>query len=119
MLSSGLCDAVEPAWGQLVSARAQQLAERLPYGPEGQGDLKALWNVSRDFASLLYSTLVQQMQKPLQEDEEEDESLKETVRDFVGMFLPGVVAESPQDPLSAYIYEHLSARCGGALDERA
>jgi len=120
MLSCGSCDAAESALGRLVSARTDQAVAQQVDCSDDEPDAQTLRGVSCDFASLLYSKLVQQMQRTSPEEEEEEaESLKEGIQDFVTMFLPRAVAQGAHDPLSAYVYESLSARYGGAVDERA
>lgn len=116
---SGSCDGAQSACDRLVSAKAQQAAERLPLSPGQKADPEQLRSVARDFASLLYTTLIQQMQKTVREESEDDEPLREGVEGFVSMFLPQAVAGNSQDPLSKYIYEHLSARYGDRVDEQA
>jgi len=109
MLSSRSSDALGTTWERLLAAQARGAAEGLSRCVQKGPDAEAMRAVSRDFASVLYSTLWQQMQRTVGRDEEgeEDESFKEGVQDFVGMFLPRAVAGHSQDPLSRYIYEHL------------
>ncbi|MCK4282856.1 MAG: hypothetical protein KAX44_00960 [Candidatus Brocadiae bacterium] len=118
MLNSGLCETAQHGLDSLLSTRAERLASRLS-GVEGT-DKKPddLAQVSRDFASLLYTVLVQQMQRTVRPEQEEDGPLSQGVRDFFGLFLPQAVASHPEDALSRYIHQHLGARYGDRLDER-
>jgi hypothetical protein len=120
---SGSCDGVGPAFDQLTASRAQKIAQRLPDAPQDKQDALEVQRVSRDFASLFYTMLVQQMQKTAREqaydDGEEEGGMRESVDGFVGMFLPQAIAGQSNDPLSTYIYGHLSKRNGGPPDEKA
>jgi hypothetical protein len=117
MPNLGSCDAIGPAWEQLLVAQAQGAAKSAEAAPQDE----ALRNVSRDFASLLYSTLWRQMQETTlrEAEDEEEEAVKEGVQDFVGTFLPQAVAGCRQDPLSGYIYEHLGKLRGEQPDGRS
>lgn len=119
MLNSGSCEPVGAALDRLAGQQAEQVLRRLPHPPEGRPDMKVLEGVARDFASLFYSELVKQMQRTLRADNEDDGPMKQGVEDFFGMFLPRAVADDPDDALARYIYEQLTTRYGGRLDERA
>ncbi len=118
MLNSGLCETAPYGLDSLLSARAEHLASRL--SGVGGTDKKPddLAQVSRDFASLFYTALVQQMQRTVSQEQEEDGPLAQGVRDFFGLFLPQAIASHPKDALSRYIHQHLGARYGDRLDER-
>ncbi|MHC4479895.1 MAG: hypothetical protein ACYS1C_02865 [Planctomycetota bacterium] len=119
MLNSGSCEGVTEALQHLAEGRLDSLTRRLPYAQDGPVEPELLRQVARDFASLLYSVLFQQMQKTVGRSEEEEGPLKEGVRDFMAMFLPQAMAEAPADALTRYIHEHLGARHGEQLDESA
>lgn len=119
MLSSGLCEGVERALFHSASEQVDAVTRRLPYEPEGPPDPATLRQVARDFASLLYSILVRQMQATVKQDTDDDGPIKQGVRDFLAMLLPQAVADSPGDVLARYLHQHLSERFGERLDEEA
>ncbi len=123
MPNSGSCDGVGPALDGLEASRAVELVRRLPDRARDAKDSPALQGASRDFAALLYTMLVQQMQKTAREeaaeDEDEETAMKDSVDGFVGMFLPQAVAGQAGDPLTDYIHGHLSNRNGGPPDDKA
>lgn len=124
MLISESCDGVRPAFDQLTNSRAQRAAQLLRDAPRDEQNALERERVSRDFASLFYTMLVQQMQKTarsqaLDDGDEGEGQMKESVDGFVGMFLPQAIAGQSKDPLSTYIYGHLSKRNGSPPDEKA
>lgn len=112
MLNSGLCETGVHAPDILT---ARQFSR--PTAAQGEGNgLQQIRRVSKDFASVFYTTMVQQMQRGLRPAKDED-SVSEGVRGLLGMYLPGALVQSPSDPLTSYIYEQLSVRHGEVMDE--
>lgn len=116
MLSSRLCNPAPWALDSCLANRADALLGRLPSAdaeaPEGQ----PLKEVARDFASLFYSVLVQQMRKSVGSDEEAG-PVSEGAWGFFTMFLPRAITGQPGDALTRYVHDQLSARYGGIVDE--
>ncbi|MFO7956024.1 MAG: hypothetical protein R6X33_02870 [Candidatus Brocadiia bacterium] len=116
MLSLESCDAVRDGLGLTLGSRVDGLRRSVAPGKGSPADAEELAEVSRDFASVLYTTLVQQMQRTVGRDEEQS-VVSEGVRDFFGMFMPRALAEAQGDPLTGYLQEALSTRYGERLDE--
>jgi hypothetical protein len=102
----------------LLNGRAQALTRAMP-GAESHVPTEAEQDrTARDFAAVLYSAAVRQMQRTIGRDEEED-AMAEGVRDFFGLFLPRALAQHRQDGLSRYLRRQLAAHYGEASDGRS
>jgi hypothetical protein len=94
-----------------MEARVHELGRGLSEG----GAPRSARDVAADFASVLYTQVVKQMQKTMQSDEEES-ALAGGVRDFMSMLLPTAVSRSGNDPVAAYLEQVISRRHGGDHD---
>jgi len=101
----------------IVSGKADTVIEALPQS-DAAGVPETLQNVARDFASLLYSLLIQQMRKAT-DSEDEEGAVAEGAWDLLGMFMPRAVAGGSNDPLSSYVVNQLRGSNGGLVDEAA
>ncbi len=116
MLNSESCDPLPAALESASAERARKLAEGMRAGLNG-GSPQTLDKVSRDFASVFYSALVQQMQKTVEDSEDEETALSSGVQGFFGMFMPQAIAGQAGDPLAGYIKQSL-ARHGNPADQQ-
>ncbi len=116
MLNSGLCEKAHCGLEQALSARVEDLARRA-HRPRGEGGgAGEPARTARDFATLLYSSLVRQMQRTVKWTEE-DGPVAQGARDFFGMFLPRCLASQTTDPLTRYVSEQISSQRGDRVDE--
>lgn len=118
MLRSGSCDIAPCALDRYLSGRVDRLAGALACAAESKTGDHKLEEVARDFASLFYSVLVQQMHKTVRQDDE-DGPVAQGVWDFFTMFLPRAIAGQSGDPLTRYIHQGLSTRHGDVFDDSA
>jgi len=116
MLSSKSCNPAPWALDGCLANRADALLARLPAADAGAPVGQPLKEVARDFASLFYSILVQQMRRSIGSDEQAG-PVSEGAWGFFTMFLPRAIAGQPGDALTRYMHDQLSARYGGIVDE--
>jgi len=119
MLSSGSCSPAPCALDGYLANRADALLGRLASADAGAPEGQTLKEVARDFASLFYSMLVQQMRKSLGSDDEDAGPVSEGAWDLFTMFLPRAIAGQPGDALTRYVHDHLSVRYGELVNESA
>lgn len=120
MLNFESCDLARQAADGLAGGRAQQWARRLAGGLDAE-DTDRLKRLSRDFAGLMYGMLVKEMQEAIRENAAGESAFADGAQNLFTMFLPRALADSRNDPLSANIYDALTAfqDDGGRLDEQA
>jgi len=116
MLNLELCESARDGLGLALGGRIDGLRRTFAGGKDSPVDAEDIAAVSRDFAAVLYTMLVQQMQRTVGRGEQQS-VVAEGVRDFFGMFMPRAMAESQGDPLAAYLREALSTRHGERIDE--
>jgi hypothetical protein len=120
MLNSGSCDLYGAAFSDSEARRVGAAARRLAEAADGRADDESLERVSRDFAAVMYTTVLKEMQKTTWSEEgEEEKALGQAARDFVAMFLPQAIADQPNDALTRYILQGIRRLQGGAVDESA
>ena len=118
MLNSESCDLGRHGLQGMLSGRIDAL-RRTASGSTGSAD-EQLREVSQDFAAVMYSVLVKEMQKTVQVGLDEAEgAFANGARDFMGMFLPRAIAGNPDDALARSIYQSLSSQQGERVDEEA
>ena len=118
MLSSESCEAAGYALSDLAGGKLEALASRLPYQSEDGQAREIPEPLSREFAGVLYSMMVREMQKAIPRDEESS-VVTESVQGFLQMFLPKALAEARSDALSQYLRQQLIQHPGEQVNERA
>ena len=116
MLNSESCESGRFGLESLAAGRLRRMARQFAEAHAGQAAPRDLESASRDFASLFYGLLVQQMRRTISQDDDEESAVFQGAWDFFNMFLPRAIARQTADPLAAYIRERLGPDQGDAPD---
>ncbi len=120
MLNYESCDALQAALNRRCQAHLSQGAHAIDRKQGcGTAEGEELMRVSRDFAAVMYTMVIKEMQKTVAADDEAQGIIGEGARGMIAMFLPQSLAQSPADPVANYVYRQLSGSDGGRLDEQA